>query len=224
MPHGRTLLGLLLPVSALHAQIAVTSDPDLDHVILAVPSLTWGIEEFTRLTGIEPRRGGRHPGRGTENALVSLGAGHYLELLAPVTPAAASAPARMAPMGWALHTRDLPALIERVKAKGFQILGPVPGSRRTPDNTLLQWRTAATGGKGLEAAPFFIEWASGTPHPSTTSPGGCSLAALELTLPDTTRMHDFLITAGFVPTLRTGRSAALRITLECPKGRVTFSP
>lgn len=50
------------------------------------------------------------------------------------------------------------------------------------------------------------------------------LASLELLLPDTTRMHEVLMTAGFAPSLRTGHREALRFTLDCPKGRVTFSP
>jgi len=217
------LLGLV-PLAPLQGQVAVTRDVDLDHVILATPSLVRGMEEFTRLTGIVPKQGGRHPGRGTENALVSLGMGRYLELLAPVTPGADSTPARLAIQGWALHTRDLPALLKRVRAAGFPMEGPNPGSRRTPDSTLLQWRTASTGGSGLELAPFFIEWGSGTPHPSTTSPGGCRLVSLEVQVPDTTRLHGFLKATGYQGTLRKGTPRGLQLTLDCPRGRVTFSP
>jgi len=214
---------LLLSLPPLHGQEPMTLDVGLDHLILATTSLTRGMEEFTRLTGVVPRRGGQHPGRGTENALVSLGPGHYLELLAPIVPAGDSASTHLTPAGWALHTRDLPGLIDRVRAAGLQLLGPIPGSRQTPDSTLLQWKTASTAGPGLEVAPFFIEWAPGTPHPSSTAPGGCRLVTIEVVAPDTTRLHDFLKAAGHPAVLRAGSPRGLRFSLDCPRGRVSFS-
>lgn len=214
---------LLLSLTPLTGQEPMTPDVDLDHLILATTRLTRGMEEFTRLTGVIPRRGGQHPGRGTENALVSLGSGHYLEILAPIAPTGDSASNKLTPIGWALHTRDLAALIDRVRAAGFQITGPIPGSRQTPDSTLLQWKTASTGGPGLENAPFFIEWGPDTPHPSTTSPAGCRLATMEVVAPDTTRMHDLFKAAGHSVVLRAGSPGGLRFSLDCPRGRISFS-
>lgn len=217
------LILLFFPLASLPGQEAVIRDVDIDHVILATPDLSRGIEEFARLTGVTPLRGGQHPGRGTENALVSLGAGHYLELLAPIGGRTDSSALHLTPMGWALHTRALPSLIALVRAAGFELAGPMPGSRRTPDSTLLQWRTASAAGPGLELAPFFIEWAAGTPHPSTTSPGGCRLVGLELVAPDTARLQEFLRAAGFHADVRSGNPRGFRLRLECPRGRVTFT-
>ena len=202
------------------------SDVDLDHVILAARRLPHGMESFARLTGVQPKPGGQHPGRGTENALVSLGGGHYLEILSPITPPPDSVkgPADLTPFGWALHTRDLDALLPRLRAAGFQPSGPTPGSRLTPDSTLLQWRTAAVAGAGLELAPFFIEWSKTTAHPSTTSPTGCTLAALELRVPDPARFRALFAAVGFSIDVKTGSPRTLRLTLDCPNGRVTFPP
>src|SRR5687768_18558203 len=61
-----------------------------DHLVVAVRSLEEGVAEFERLTGIKAGVGGKHPGRGTENALVSFGGGKYLEILAPQAGAALS--------------------------------------------------------------------------------------------------------------------------------------
>ena len=213
---------MLIPLAA-HAQGVPARDVDFDHVILFTPRLSAGIEEFARRTGVTATFGGRHPGRGTENALVSLGDGHYLEILAPVLPQPDSG-SRLRPTGWALHTSMLDSVMARVRAAGFELMGPLPGSRRTADSTLLQWRTAGTGGQGLELAPFFIEWAPGTPHPSTTSPDGCRLVELTLTAADTTRLHGFFDAAGYRAKLRQGSPAGLQLTLDCPKGRVVFSP
>jgi hypothetical protein len=220
----RTVWLLRLPLVPLRGQDPVRRDIDFDHVILATPRLAWGIEEFARLTGIVPRRGGQHPGRGTENALVGLGAGHYLELLAPITPSGAdSSVPRLRPVGWALRTEALSALLTRVRAAGFELLGPVPGSRRTPDGTLLEWRTAATGGSGLELAPFFIEWTRGTPHPSTTSPAGCRLVSFETVVPDTARLQGFFRASGYEAIVHSGTTAGFRLILDCPRGRAVFA-
>jgi len=82
---------------------------------------------------------------------------------------------------------------------------------------------AASGarGSGLDLAPFFIQWAAGTPHPSTTSSGGCRLASIDLVDPAPAALRRLLETAGFAATVREG-PMSMRVTLECAKGRVTF--
>lgn len=219
-----TLLVLLGPVHALPGQeMALSFDVGLDHIILATGNLAQGTAEFARRTGVMPRFGGQHPGRGTQNALASLGAGLYLELLAPISGKPDPGAGHLTPTGWAIHTRDLAALIRRVRAAGFSISGPLPGSRLTPDSTLLRWQTASVTGTRLELAPFFIEWASGTPHPSTTAPGGCRLIAFELIAPDTTQLHSLFAAMAHHGTLSVGTSHRLSVTLACPRGTVTFT-
>src|SRR5688572_3845719 len=76
------------PLSVREPPLSVRSAPvaplaQFDHLVIAVRSLEEGVAEFERLTGIKAGPGGRHPGRGTENALVSLGGGKYLEIIAP---------------------------------------------------------------------------------------------------------------------------------------------
>lgn len=208
---------------------AKPEDIGLDHIILAIDNLARGIDEFARLTGVEPQRGGQHPGRGTENALVSLGGGSYLEILAPITPppdsASRSAGARptLSPAGWALHTHDLAGLVTRLRAAGFSVLGPVPGFRRRPDGAMLEWQTAFVSETGLELAPFFIQWAETTPHPSITAPAGCRLVALELEHPEPQPLIQFFLAAGFAASVRADSVAALRVILECPRGQISFS-
>jgi hypothetical protein len=216
---------LLAGMSPLLSQQGTAPSVDVDHVILAINRLDRGIEEFTRLSGVVPQRGGQHPGRGTENALVSLGDGTYLEILAPITPdssSEASRLTRLTPAGWALHSSDLGATVAQLRKASVEVVGPMAGSRRRPDGSLLQWQTATVTGAGLELAPFFIAWSASSPHPSTTSPTGCRLVSLELLEPEPSRLEAFFAAVGYHATIRKQDPSGMRLTLDCAKGRVSF--
>jgi hypothetical protein len=55
---------------------------DVDHLVLAAPDLATGVSHVEDLLGRRAVQGGRHPRWGTHNAIVGLGRGVYLEIIA----------------------------------------------------------------------------------------------------------------------------------------------
>jgi hypothetical protein len=203
------------------------NDVSIDHVIVGIADLEEGIRRFAELTGVTAERGGQHPGRGTQNALLSLGSPSYLEIISPVggpPPGmeALSGLKELAPIGWAIGTRDLDATKARLEAAGFKVSPPRPGSRVRPDGQRLEWRTAGLDIPG-ELTPFLIEWGAQTPHPSTTSPTGCTLESMEIHSPQAESLGKLVAELRLGAMVRKATDQDLILTLVCPSGQVKLS-
>lgn len=171
----------------------------LDHMLLGCGDLDRGIAFVEKHTGVRAAFGGVHPGRGTRNALLSLGEPsrdelsprRYLEIIAP-DPQQAGVPDRLGLqklteprlVGWAAHPGDLNQFASRLRDAGLVFDGPTPGSRQSPDGRLLQWKTLNLKDDHTGLLPFFIEWSVNSPHPSVAAPRGCHLDQFELLTPD----------------------------------------
>jgi hypothetical protein len=162
----------------------------LDHILLGSSDLEAGIAFVKEHTGVTAAFGGVHPGRGTRNALLSLGDRHYLEIIAP-DPAQTGSPDHYGLkklttprlVGWAAHPGDLNAFAVRLRSAQLTFDGPTPGSRRRPDGRLLEWKTLNLHDDRAGLLPFFIEWSAKTVHPSVDAPAGCKFLRFELSTP-----------------------------------------
>ena len=77
----------------------------LDHLVLAAPELARGVVWAERRLGVAFGPGGAHPGMGTHNRLLRLGAGAFLEVIAP----APDSPAPPHPRWFGMSDRCVPA-------------------------------------------------------------------------------------------------------------------
>lgn len=201
---------------------------DVDHVIVAIDTLERGIAQLREKTGVTPVFGGVHPGRGTQNALLSLGPRVYLELIAP-NPADSAGPTMVrnyahlrtvTPGGWALHTSNADSLRAFAVARGLSASEVRAGSRRKDDGSELSWKTVNPWGVNRFLLPFFIEWGPSSAHPSTTSPTGCTLASVELHAYGADSLRNMLGAVSVRVPVSPAEADRMTIMLDCPTGRV----
>jgi hypothetical protein len=209
----------VLPAAAPAAQV--------DHILLGIDDLDRGMEQFEKLTGVRPVYGGKHP-RGTHNALVSLGDGTYLEILAlqpNVAPPKEYADLKklraLTPIGWAVSSKDSAQLRSRLTSAGLAVSEPNPGSRTTPAGKELSWQTFGLE-HAFEEAPFFIVWSPQSAHPSTTSRAGCRLQQWRVAGPHLKRLEQLRTALDLRVDVAEAPSTSLRLSLNCPKGAVEF--
>ena len=159
---------------------------------------------------------------------MSLGADVYLEILSPdpngklidtykfITDLSDGRMIR-----WAAHTNDIEALLTAANDNGYKHSGISDGQRNTSDGRTLKWRTLMVLTEIDEVMPFFIQWGSGTPHPATTSPKGCTLKSLKLTHPKVDLVKKTFATFGLNNTVEAG-TAGMSIKITTPKGEVVL--
>ena len=203
----------------------------LSQIIVGVTNLDDATERFRQL-GFDVLDGGVHPGVGTANRVIPLGA-QYIELLGVV----ADDEARASEYGralmqaivdgdrlvrWSLRTDAIDDVAARLGLR-------VERRRRTrPDGELLTWRAA-----GLDLAladpttPFFMQWDHGAQYPGAmpaTHPNGARRVT-ELALTPRDADHVRRWTAGAEAPLRisSGPEPALRsVTVETEHGEIVI--
>jgi len=205
----------------LFALVVMTSTgPKLDHIMLGAADLDRAIAEFKAATGVTPVKGGRHPGRGTQNALVSLGGSAYLEIITPTRETSGDDLVsdlqkldRLTPVGWALRVSDAASARDALAKAGLTVTPLQPGGRITPAGEKLAWTTFDV--EGFEAAPFFIQWDRATRHPSTTSPGGCTIETFAIADPAGQDLLRALRSIGADTVVGVSQKPMISVTLRC---------
>lgn len=158
-----------------------------DHLVVAARALAEGMRWMEGELGVAPVPGGEHPQMGTHNALLSLGPGAFLEVIAIDPAAAPVARARWFMLGTPAMDRLLahgPALIHWVERVDDldAALRDYPEAVQVLDaqRRHYRWRIGVPADGRLPCAgacPTLIQWLG--PHPANAlPPSGCSLAHL----------------------------------------------
>ena len=207
----------------------------LDHVVIGAASLAEGEQFVGDLLGEAPREGGRHAAMGTHNALLGLGVGVYLEVIAidpdggaPQWPrwfsldeAATRARLREGPqlLTWVVRTDGIDRLPELEAYADSEVRPMSRGSLRWQFAFSSDGRCFADG-----ILPHVIQWDTDI-HPAESLTGGkCRLSRLTATTPDAERINK---TLGRMHLLKTmdcervkGPDPALSAEFETPNGVV----
>ena len=202
----------------------------LDHILLGCNDLQRGIDFVEERTGVRAAFGGVHPGRGTQNALLSPGERRYLEIIAPDPkqngPTSHPQLATMTEprlIGWAAHPGDLVAVAKKLGDAGVAFEGPAPGSRKRPDGGVLSWKTLTLKDDRGGLLPFFIEWSADSKHPSEDAPHGCKLDSFEAVSPSPDGLLRVFKTLGVEMPVVRGEKEHLLAKLSSSKGAFEIS-
>jgi hypothetical protein len=208
----------------------------LDHLVLAATTLADGIDYVAGITGVAPRPGGKHVAMGTHNALLSLGARTYLEIIAidPDAPPpgrprwfgldAIALQSELTERPRLIHWVARTAGIEQVCAKCPVPLGTVQPMARGD----YRWRITipddgSLPGKGL--VPTLIEWDVAS-HPAAALPASnVALIGFAATHPEPATIRQALKALALEDTLAVtyDRETRLAAMLRTPRGTVTLS-
>lgn len=199
----------------------------IDHLVYCVPDLGKSMQELSELMGAKIFYGGQHQTLGTHNALLNLGNGAYLELLAIDEKNTAIPPPRW--MGidffekamitrWAIKSNDLASDVAILKKANPKMGEVFAGSRKRADGTLLSWemvKPLAT--PVVEILPFMVNW-KGSVHPTQSLPDICKLVEIRAIHPQPDMMASTLNSLNVAIELKLGKVASLQAIIETPNG------
>jgi hypothetical protein len=198
----------------------------LDHILLGCNDLDHGIAFVEQHTGVRAAFGGVHPGRGTQNALLSIGDLHYLEIIAPdpkqpgVTLRGGDLRNLAEPklVGWAARPKNISEIADRLTTANIAHSGPTDGSRRRPDGTTLHWSTIDLADDHHGLLPFFIQWSADSKHPSLDAPPGCRLTNFAVLSPDSHNLAAIFRGLELDVAILDSNQPRLTARIEGPKG------
>ena len=194
----------------------------------ASTDLELAVTQFEKMTGVRPAYGGRHPGFGTQNSLVSLAQGRYMEVLALDPAQQVSNPIvnkitgldEPSIIAFHVQSNELEEVARILAKNNISSKGPVSMQRQRPDGGILRWRLLFPDTRDFGyAIPIFIDWMN-SPHPSKTAPTGCELLRFEVAHPRHDTLSEIYRQLGIELTVVDSSQPGARAILASPNGQV----
>lgn len=204
----------------------------LDHLVYAVPDLEAALDWFETKTGLRPAIGGRHPDRGTRNAVINLGQKAYLEIVAVDPDNSDVPPPRW--MGvdhittptmtrWAVKSPNLAADARRLSMLRTDLARTAKGQRQLPDGATLSWQMSLPAPEpAVELIPFFLDWSSSSFHPTDRMASGYSLEKMEFFHPDAGVLQANFDSLDLRAVVQLGGIPSIVAHLNTPKGKLVI--
>lgn len=200
----------------------------IDHIVYGVGNLTKGMEKLHQLTGVQPTPGGKHLEFGTHNALLGLGQGVYLELIA-LDPENRKAQNKWMGMEllaspkvirWAIKSDDI-IMQAKILAEYKEELGIIKkGRRRRPDGSELSWKlTLPESSSEVEICPFLIDWGDSV-HPADGLSSQCSISNMTFFHPKPKLSQNVLDLLSYDSKIIESKKERIEVTLNTPKGEI----
>jgi len=205
-----------------------------DHLVVVVQDLRQGCDWVEERLGVRPQPGGKHIAMGTHNALLSLGARFYLEVIAvdpdgvkpshprwfdmdePRMRAALAEGPHLA--HWVARTGDIDAAVARLPDLG----APTPMARGD-----FTWRITIPDdghrpGRGL--VPTLIQWPDARHPTDRMRDSGCRLVAIAGEHPEPALVRAELATLGLSETMKVtyGKSPRIAAMIRTARGVATL--
>jgi hypothetical protein len=203
----------------------------LDHLVYATPTLAATVEEVGDAVGVTPVAGGRHVGRGTQNYLLGLGGGSYLEIIGrdpeqvdftgqPAFGLDAVTEPRL--VAWAIRVSDIDAHIKQARNAGYDPGRSSAMNRQLPNGKLLHWKLTSVPDRTTPAlVPFLIDWGS-SPHPSARLGESAHLVDFHFQSPDPNEVQRQLAALGVTVHGEKG-GRLLLATISGPVGTIALT-
>lgn len=202
----------------------------IDHIVYSVVDLNKAMDELESKLGIRPVFGGYHKTQGTKNALLNLGDGCYLEVLAIDHDNTEIKSPRW--MGvdlisgpsitrWAIKSENI-ELDSQILKRYNDSMGEISkGSRMTNTSETLAWKMILPlATPEIELIPFMVDWSDSAFHPTEKLEEGCTLKEISFAgnAPDkSNRVFDELGISNFISK---SNKTEITITIESPKGSI----
>lgn len=207
-----------------------TSLNKIDHLVYGTLDLETTVNQLEEKLGVRAAFGGRHPGWGTQNYLLSLGDTAYLELIGPddtqdIHPSlfGLDKVTQAGLLTWAAKESNIPSRLEKLKNAGITFGEKLEGSRAKTDGTILSWGLTnpfVVHADGI--VPFLIDWKD-SQHPAGQTPKGGILQALMLEHPKAEQANKVLQLLGIDIVVKQGAVPKISAIIDCPAGQITLT-